>query len=141
MSWETCLELLIEGDPVPKARARTVRLGNGAIGTYTPKRTATYENWVRQCALGVMATLPHDRFPLDEPLKLDARLFLAQPKKPKFKIAPATKPDLDNCVKALVDGLQLAAVFVDDSRICSLVATKGFCTRPRAEVRLFRWRP
>lgn len=113
----------IPGDPKAKGRPRFFRAGKGVRAT-TPKDTLTYENWVRECALKV---LPDGWEPLDCPLSVAIEVTVERPKKPKAEW-PQGRPDLDNYVKAVIDGLGLARVFVDDARICDLVASKGYGT-------------
>ncbi len=126
----------IPGKPTAKGRGRFVRLPNGAVSTHTPAATRTYENHVRACALDAMAEYaktPHQEvpaFPFDFPLALVMHVELGKPKKPRFGEYPATRPDLDNYLKAVVDGLGLAEVFTDDSRIVSIRCYKNFTLRP-----------
>ena len=42
------------------------------------------------------------------------------------RIWKTTRPDLDNYVKAINDGLQSGGVIADDSQIISMTATKQF---------------
>ena len=41
------IEFTVYGNPVPKARARTVRLKTGITTTYTPEKTETWEDMIR----------------------------------------------------------------------------------------------
>ena len=47
----------------------------------------------------------------------------------------ATRPDLDNFVKAAIDGCN-KIVFTDDSRITKMFAVKQYSLRPRLEIRI-----
>ncbi len=44
------MRFVIPGPPIPKARARTVRLKNGGVASYTPDSTAAYARKVAMCA-------------------------------------------------------------------------------------------
>jgi len=108
------LRFTIHGSPVSWKRAGR----KGSSHTFTPKDVAIWENFVRLAALEAMQGAEHD-FPLDTPLSLEARFYLKRPKKSKkHPIHPAGRPDLDNLLKALKDGLTLAGVWTDDARVC-----------------------
>lgn len=42
------IELVIPGEPRGKGRPRIVRLKNGRSGSYTPDKTVSYEELIRQ---------------------------------------------------------------------------------------------
>jgi Holliday junction resolvase RusA-like endonuclease len=51
---------------------------------------------------------------------------------------PTKKPDLDNIVKAVKDGLNGVA-WKDDSQVVRLTAGKYWSDKPRVEVRIWEW--
>ena len=74
---------------------------------------------------GAGAQSAADPFPLDGPLAIRVRFYLPRPpSRRKAELWPDRKPDLDNLLKALWDGLSLARVFVGDSRIVRVEAEK-----------------
>lgn len=121
------LAFTIPGLPVPKGRPRFAQVA-GHVRAFTPKPTMTHENWVRACAHEAVSKLPKAermRFPLDGPLAIRVRFYLPRPpSRRKADLWPDRKPDLDNLLKALWDGLSLARVFVGDSRIVRVEAEK-----------------
>ena len=129
----------VPGQPVSKGRPHvfTQKLKSGKTFTkaVTPERTVVYENWVRECARKAMSESQFT-FPLDCPLALRATFHLERPGKPRW-LAPASRPDLDNLLKDILDGAQLAGVYVDDARIVRFEVEKLWTTdEPRAEVEL-----
>ena len=119
------------GVAVPKARARTVKLPNGQISSYTPAKTREWERWIR--AQAVVVKPPE---PLDGPLTLEATFYLPRPKSvPRSRRYPEVKPDLDNLLKAVKDALR-GLIYLDDSRIVEVRARKLYDAAPRVEVRV-----
>lgn len=133
--------IVVPGDPVGKARARTVRTKSGAICSYTPKRTVDYENEVRDIFIRVTGKIPYGTFsPLDEPVRMTIRAFFMPPKgfNPGFLVetedVPCTKrPDADNIAKIILDALNGLA-YTDDSKVSELLVVKRYSKKPRVEV-------
>lgn len=61
----------------------------------------------------------------DEPVGLVLTFYLAKPQKPPFDL-PATGLDLDKCIRCVGDSLKDAGIYVNDSRICDVVARKRY---------------
>lgn len=129
--------LLIKGNPVPKGRPRFARRGR-FISTYTPEKTRTYEDIVRQEAIRCMQGL----MMFDEPLRIYVGAYLPIPKsfsKTKRalaldgKLRPSSRPDLDNFFKSATDPLNLV-VFRDDSLIVSAHIEKHYSETPQMEI-------
>lgn len=128
------IEIRMDGTPVGKGRPRFSR----ATGhTYTPEKTARFEERLAWTAQGVMAGRPL----LDGPLAVSVFAFMDIPKsKPKRwredalanRIHPTSKPDADNIAKML-DALN-KVVWVDDSQIVYLAVHKRYSDRPRLEI-------
>lgn len=126
-----CFE--IPGTPVAKGRPRFVNRGR-FVQTYTPDKTASYENLVKlYCPT---------HYKLSGPLRAEFHFFFPVPKSvSKKKRAemlngmerPTKKPDLDNCIKSILDALNGIA-FDDDSQVVKVVAEKWYSEEPRAEV-------
>lgn len=122
----------IPGNPVPKGRPRFTRQGR----TYTPAKTKTYEEQVAALA----------RAACPEPLKTPVAVLvtavfpvpLTYPKKRREACLNGLerhtkRPDLDNIVKAVTDGMN-GVVYGDDSQIVRLVANKVYGTDAMVEV-------
>lgn len=127
----------VPGPVVGKGRPRAFRLGNG-IRMHTPAKTASYENLVTMCASQAMA----GRAPLAGPVEVRLSLYVSPPeswsKKKRAEalngeIKPTTKPDVDNCIKAVADACN-GVVWLDDKQITTVTVTKRYSVAPSAYV-------
>lgn len=128
------VQITIPGTPVGKGRPRFTRQGH----TYTPDKTREFERRVKaafiksgeatfkpntKLILTVVAYMP---IPASLPKKVKRKLF----NEPHSK-----KPDLDNIIKAVSDGLNGIA-FEDDSKIWIICGKKVYSDNPRTMVRI-----
>jgi Holliday junction resolvase RusA-like endonuclease len=121
------IKLQIDLEPKPKQRPK---VGRGRA--YTPAQTARYEAAISEAAAHLI--------PMEGALELEAVFVFprlkATPKSEPERALKATRPDLDNLIKALKDGLQGHA-FNDDAQITQLKARKVYAAlgeRPHIEV-------
>jgi Holliday junction resolvase RusA-like endonuclease len=124
------ITVVIPGDPQGKARPRF----NGRSGAYTPAKTAAYEEMIGILAKSSM----RGKAALTGPLHVDLRAVVAIPKSwSKAKknaaivgeIRPTSKPDIDNIIKAVADGMN-QIVYADDAAIASVNASKVYGLNP-----------
>jgi Holliday junction resolvase RusA-like endonuclease len=128
------IEIRMDGRPIGKGRPRFVR----ATGrTYTPEKTARYEDRLAWAAQGVMGGRPL----LDGPLSvtINAHMEIPASKSKRWQAEalgqirrPTGKPDADNVAK-LLDALN-KIVWVDDAQIVALHVFKHYTDRPRIEI-------
>lgn len=126
------IEFTINGECVPKARPRFSKFGH----VYTTPKTRAYENIVKSTAID-------NRVPcITTALRVELIIYKSIPKsfsKKKRELAnegeiyPVVKPDIDNYVKAVLDGLN-GVLFVDDKQIVDFRAIKKYSDNPRVEV-------
>ena len=115
------VKFTVPGKAVPKARPRRGKYG----GVYTPKNTVHYENLVK------LSAQYHFDKPVDAPIELHVKFKLPRPKKIIWKTKPMpevptpSKPDLDNLLKSVIDGLSGVA-FYDDRQIWKITAEKVY---------------
>ncbi|MBE3586550.1 MAG: RusA family crossover junction endodeoxyribonuclease [Thermoanaerobacter sp.] len=127
------IHFTVYGHPVPKARARVVRTKNGKTVSYTPGRTADWENSIRAQALACRQEKLLNG-PLDGPLVVAMTFYLLRPKsRPKREKWPDRRPDLDNLVKSVKDALN-GIIWTDDARIVDMRARKRYDSQPRVEI-------
>lgn len=128
----------ITGDPVAKGRGRAVNTPGGAR-VITPEKTRRWEADARMEARRQM----DGEDPLENPLFIVIQVTIAPPKSwPKWKreaaldgyIPHASKPDIDNVVKAAMDALN-GIVYLDDALVFRVDARKFWGTRPGVMVR------
>jgi crossover junction endodeoxyribonuclease RusA len=93
---------------------------------------------VKAAALNAIANQPGAWATLDGPLTVTICFYLTRPRshygtgrnaqllKPSAPTFPATKPDLDKLIRATLDAIGEAAVWVDDSRVVALEVTKVY---------------
>lgn len=124
------------GEPVAKARHR---MANGIA--YTPKKTAKWERFARQCA---QATMAGER-PMTAPCELSVLAVFPVPRSwPAWKrdaalggeIRHTTKPDLDNILKAAKDALN-GVVYADDAQVTQTTMRKQYGTSPRVVIEVY----
>jgi Holliday junction resolvase RusA-like endonuclease len=117
------ITVMLDGAPVPKARAR---FGRGHA--YTPATTRGFTHDLGWSARAAMA----GRKPLTGAVTITALFELPIPSAwPKARhaaaitgdIRPAVKPDLDNFLKAVLDAIN-GIVIIDDSQIVEIAARK-----------------
>ena len=129
-----CMTFKVYGEPVAKGRPRFTRQGR----TYTPKKTHDYESEVAMMAKAAMGS----QEPLETPVAVYVYVTFPVPQSYSKKRSEAClngsekhakKPDLDNCLKAITDGMN-NVVYRDDSQITSIHATKVYGTAAMVEV-------
>lgn len=130
---------VVPGEPVPKARPRFTMQG-GKARTYTPASSAAYETTIGLLAHAAMRAAGIVE-PLAGALHVQVQAFFPVPQSwsKKRKAAAswhASRPDLDNVVKAALDGLNRVA-FADDGQVASVYATKAYSATPRLEVSVY----
>lgn len=122
--------IVIPGEPQGKGRPRF----NGRSGVYTPAKTAAYEQMIGILAKSSM----RGKTILTGPLHVDLRAVMQIPKSwSKAKknaaiigeIRPTSKPDIDNIIKAVADGMN-QIVYADDGAIASVSASKVYGLNP-----------
>ena len=112
------IDIVIHGKPVGKARPRFGRRKDGGVMTYTPRETKNYEQSVAALAQCAMMGKPM----MQGPLRVTISAYFQHKTKTGYHIS---RPDLDNIVKAILDGLN-GVVFEDDAAVASIVATKQY---------------
>ena len=130
----------VPGPPIAKGRGKIVKIG-GFSRIATPEKTVSYEGMVKFAAHDAMAGTPMLRGPLQlsviatflQPAGWSQARARAALEVPEFV---TKKPDMDNIIKALSDGMN-SIVFADDSQIAELgKCRKVYGTDPGAWVRV-----
>lgn len=139
------LAFTIPGDPRGKGRPRAT-VFKGKDGTpararmFTDSKTVSYENLVKLAASRALG----DRAPFEEPLSVTVSVRMVPPasdsgRKREAKLSgqvhPTKLPDLDNVVKAVLDGCNKVA-FRDDALVVRLVASKAYAAVPGVDVEI-----
>ena len=129
----------VPGEPVGKQRPRFVRQTGR---TYTPEKTANYENLVK-LAYGAAAggwTYPDSA---ELAIRIEAYYAIPASKSKRTQkdmelgiIRPTKKPDMDNILKVVADSLNHIA-YKDDSQIVYAEVTKKYAKVPQVEVHIW----
>ena len=133
----TSLRFTIPGEPQGKGRARIGKVG-GFSRLFTPAKTLAYEGLVAQMAQQAMAGAPLMEGPVSLSLELLHTIPRSAPKRQRAdmlsgRMRPTKKPDADNVVKAIFDGIN-GVVWNDDVQVCGLNMTKRYACTPGVEV-------
>ena len=122
---------VIPGQPRGKGRPRFARRGEH-VTTYTDDKTAAYENLV------ALAYKAEGGKMLEGAVELRMAMLHAIPqskskadkeKMRRGEIRPTTKPDADNCLKAVLDGLNGVA-FADDKQVVDVMVRRWYADDP-----------
>ncbi|MCZ2135296.1 MAG: RusA family crossover junction endodeoxyribonuclease [Burkholderiales bacterium] len=127
------IEFIVPGQPQGKGRAKVVKIG-GFTRMATPAKTVAYEGLVAHAAQQAMA----GRALLDCAVGCSVFINAQVPaswsrKKLRMALAgelmPTTKPDADNVVKAIFDGLN-GVLWRDDVLVVDLRVRKRYAASP-----------
>ena len=136
------VQFVVHGPVIGKGRPKFRRVGE-YTQTYTPKKTADYENLIRmeyEAQVG-----PEAFFGKDRSLGMSIVIYKSIPQNVSAKrrkmmldweIRPGKRPDVDNCVKVVCDALNKVA-FHDDSQIVGLTVESAYDDRPRMEITIW----
>jgi len=130
------IHLTLLGEPVSKARAKTVRLPNGKSHSYTPQKTVMAEDAWRYTFRDVGAP----PMPPNTALAATIDLYLSRPPStPKKRVRPMVSPDYDNFAKLVTDALQHFA-YENDSRFVDVHIREWYADypdQPRTELTIW----
>ena len=137
MEHQPPIAFVIPGVPVGKGRPKFARRGN-FVTTYTPEKTASYENLVKVKAEEAM----NGRAVIEGAVSVEIALYVTPPaswsqKKQRAALAgeifPTSKPDVDNVVKGIFDACN-DIVWRDDKQACDVIVRKRYASTARASV-------
>lgn len=128
----------VNGIPKAQPRVKACRRGSFA-GVYDP---GTADDW-KTCVMAE-AVKHRPESPIETPASLDVCFYMPRPKghygrkglKPSAPSQHISKPDLDNCLKAVMDALNGLGFWRDDSQVCAVTARKVYQEQPGASIKL-----
>lgn len=135
----TSVSFTIPGEPQGKGRPRVGKIG-GHARMFTPAKTAAYEVLIAHAAQQAMAGAA----PLDCACAVQVSITVSVPaswsKKKQAaallgEVLPTKKPDADNVVKAVFDGMN-GVVWRDDVQAVDLAVRKRYGATPGVFVRV-----
>jgi|TARA_R110000868_G_scaffold402416_1_gene678717 Holliday junction resolvase RusA-like endonuclease len=130
------VEIDVSGQPQGKARPRFTRTGHA----YTPEQTRLYEARIGAAAWSEMKKSGLET--TDRPVHVEIIAFMDIPKSWSAKkrleaeygaIRAVGKPDIDNIIKAALDGIA-GPIIANDTQVVSVKAQKTYCHPDRGPV-------
>ncbi len=133
------VSFVVPGEPVGKGRPRVGKVG-GHARLYTPEKTANYEGLIAHAAHQAMAGRSLITGAVMVELSITVSVPQSWSKKRKLQalageIFPTKKPDKDNIIKAIYDGLN-GVVWVDDVQAVDGHQRKRYGETPGVSVRV-----
>ncbi|MCG9081143.1 RusA family crossover junction endodeoxyribonuclease [Laribacter hongkongensis] len=134
----TIVRFEVPGTPVGKGRPKVSTRGGKFARMYTPEKTASYEALIALSARQAMGGRPLIDGPVDVSLMIRLAVPASWSKKKQAaalagQVLPTKKPDADNVLKAVFDGMN-GVVWVDDVQACGVVLRKRFAETPGVTV-------
>lgn len=136
------MQLLFEimVDPVAQGRPRAGKSFAGKTVLYDPAKSRDFKQYVR-----MVAAQHAPKELIEGPIHLNVDFYRSIPKKyqtkPKLELIekgvllPTTKPDVDNYIKGVKDGLN-KVIWQDDSQVVSMNIRKFYSMTPRVVVHI-----
>ncbi len=123
------IKFFIPGIPVAKGRPKFSTIGE-IPRAYTPKKTRAWETYFEWRSKPYRPSEP-----LEGPLEIHLVFSMPRPKSlPKNVIHHIKKPDIDNMQKSVIDALENAAFFKNDSQFVYKTASKIYSYQPGVNV-------
>ena len=127
----------IPGQPQGKGRPRVGKIGAHAR-MYTPAKTVAYEGLVAHVAQLAMDGIPLFDGPVSVRLEVLCQIPASWSQKKQraalaHEVFPTTKPDVDNVVKAVFDGMN-GVVWKDDVQAVEVRVHKRYSATPGVHV-------
>lgn len=129
------IELIVDGEPVGKARPRVTRQGHA----YTPQKTRDAEKAIAAAYKRKYGTYQQAE---EAPLLLNVQAYMKVPKsdnqqtrqkKISGEIRPTKKPDGDNILKLVADALNGVA-YPDDKQLVEQRVSKHYSLSPHTKI-------
>ena len=134
------VEFRVDGDPGTKSRPRMTKTGK----VYTPAGTRHYEGRVLRACMYALGK-PKDFELVSGPIAIQVEMVCRRPYGSKGEgrgWCPYSRqrPDVDNCLKVVMDGLN-KGLYNDDRQVCKAMVTKQYCAKgelPHILVKVWR---
>ena len=129
----------VPGEPVGKGRPRVSTIG-GHARMFTPKKTADYETLIADVAVLAMEARELIGGPVMVEMQIHVGVAASWSKKKTAaalagELFPTKKPDIDNVLKAICDGIN-GIVFKDDVQVVDVHTSKRYSATPCVNVRI-----
>jgi Holliday junction resolvase RusA-like endonuclease len=130
---------VVPGQPQGKGRPRIGKVGQHAR-MFTPGKTVAYEGLIAHAGQQAMQGRPLIDGAVSVVIDLRCQIPASWSKKKQAQalageVRPVTKPDTDNCVKAIFDGLN-GVTWKDDVQVTEVTARKRYAEKPGVYVEI-----
>lgn len=134
------IRFTVPGVPQGKGRPRVGKV-NGQARMFTPAKTVSYESLIAHVAHQAKAGRPLIEGPVGCVVDIDCQVPASWSGKKQREalagqIVPTTKPDLDNAIKALLDGCN-GVLWKDDVQVTDLAVRKRYSATPGMRVEVW----
>lgn len=127
------LEFKVVGLPIAQPRHRAA-CRNGFPSLYLPSKHAVHA--YKQSIGEAASVAQEDKATIEGCVKLDVIFVFKAPKKSQIKNWRCAKPDIDNLLKAVLDGLTDAGIWCDDAQVVQIHAGKCYGVEASTQVRI-----
>jgi Holliday junction resolvase RusA-like endonuclease len=125
----------VRGLPVPQGSSKAFVVAGRARITSASKGLPAWRNAIATAAASAMGERPV----MTGPVSVEVCFYLPRPASaPKRVLVPATRPDVDKLLRALLDGIT-GVVLKDDSLVVDVTALKRFGDVLGAKVEVMPW--
>lgn len=133
------VSFFVPGEAIGKGRPRVTTIG-GHARMFTPKKTANYETLIAMAAHEAMQGRELIAGPVMMELAIRVPVAASWSKKKSAAalagdVMPTKKPDADNVLKAICDGIN-GVVFKDDVQVVNVSLSKRFSATPGVTVKV-----
>lgn len=118
-------------EPKSCPRPRVTKSGH----SFMPKDYVDWKKRFIESTIIQLSEIVVDHITIDRPISLRCEFIFPRPQRLQHREIPskglihASKPDVDNCVKAVMDGLSDAQIYRDDNLVYEVRAKKEYCDR------------
>ena len=131
------IQFMVKGQPIGKQRPRFALKG-GRVQAYTPPKSVHYERQIAKAYREAGGKMLPDDIPLKVVMRIALRMPMSASKLRKEAmrgglIKPMTKPDADNVIKSVLDGLNGVA-YADDKQVTCIRAVKVYDDDPHITI-------
>lgn len=133
------LDTFVAGRPRPKGSMDLMpngyaRQNNEASTPWQRDMEAVFRRWTCEPGRRPGVWLPRVGYPYDRPVVVFAEFYFERPKHPQFEVpASSSTGDVDKLSRNLLDALEEAKVYTNDTRVVDLYASARWCDEVRTK--------
>ena len=132
MSWLPVASFTVPGLPKAQPRPRMTRTGH----VFTSPSADMWKASIAMCGASLSGMM------IDKPVSLSVDMTFPPPKhghKHRLQLLHTSRPDVDNLLKAIMDAMTGMQIWLDDSFVSKVEATKRYGDQPGAVISISVW--